>query len=155
MEKQGVRGEVTAEQFKSIHNEIQQQIENRNTKYKGAADRHRQKLTFNICDYIWVILTKDHYSADDYNKLSERKIDRCEMLKRINDNAYQVKLPNHLKMTDIFNMKHLILYNGDLSEDEEFNSRTSSFQPWENDAAKLAIEFMEKHNSTKLSRRSR
>ncbi len=153
--KQGVRGEVTVEQYKSIHDEIRQQIEGNNAKYKEAADRHKRKLTFDDGDYVWVILTKDRYPTVKYNKLSERKINPCEVIKKINNNAYQIKLPSHLKTPDVFNVKHLNPNNRDSSEDEEFNSRTSSFQPGKDDAVNLAIEFIKTHDSTKPSRRSR
>lgn len=77
----------------------------------------------------------------------------CKELRRINNNVYQTKLPSHLKTTDIVNMRQLIHYNGDSSENEEINSRTSSSELGDDDAAKLALEFFEKHDSTKLSRK--
>ncbi len=68
---------------------------------------------FDEGDYVWIILTKVRYPAGKYYKLSERKIGPCEVKKKINDNAYQVKLSSHMKIPDVFNVKHLIPYNGD------------------------------------------
>jgi len=40
--------------------------------------------------------------TSEYNKLNVRKIGPCEVLERINDNAYRLKLPSHIKTPDIF-----------------------------------------------------
>jgi len=58
-----------------------------------------------------------------------------EVLLRINDNAYQVQFPNHLRKSNVFNVKHLTPYRGDPFGDD-LNSRSSSVQPREEDADK-------------------
>lgn len=57
------------------------------------------------------------------------KIGYCEVLQKINDNAYKLCFPSHLKISDVFNVQHLTPYLK-----EEKNSRMGSLQPEKNDA---------------------
>ena len=53
------------------------------------------------------------------------KIGPVEIVKKINPNAYQLKLPSHIKTLDVFNVKHLVPFIEDSSE-EDTNSRANS-----------------------------
>ena len=90
---------------------------------------------------MWVVLTKDHFPAGEYNKLSAKKIGPLEVLEKINPNAYRLKLPSHLPTADVFNVKHLIPFTDDSSDDAD--SRANPVQPGENDVDEIAIRFME------------
>jgi hypothetical protein len=81
---------------------------------------------------MWAILTKDRFPVREYKKLAARKVGLIEIIEKINPNAYQLKLPSHIKMFDVFNVKHLVPFIDDLS-DEDANSRTNSLQPGEDD----------------------
>ena len=89
------------------------------TKYKSSADKKRHHVEFEIGDYIWAILTKDHFSMGDYNKLSAKKIGPVEIVEKINPNAYRLKLPSHIRTVDVFTVNHLILYVGDSSSGDD------------------------------------
>ena len=90
---------------------------------------------------IWAVFTKDHYPAGEYNKLYAKKIGPLEVLEKINPNAYRLKLPSHLRTTDVFNIKHLIPFTDDSSDDA--NSMANPVQPGKNDVEEIAIRFME------------
>ena len=90
-------------------------------------------------DYVWAVLTKDQFSASEYNKLSTRKISPVEIIEKINPNAYRLKLPSHIRTADVFNVKHLIPYTGDTSDDE--NSRANSAYPGENDEVEIVANW--------------
>jgi hypothetical protein len=60
------------------------------------------------------------------------KIRQTSSIVKINPNAYRLKLPSHIKTSDVFNVKHLVPFIEDLSE-EDANSRTNSLQPGEDD----------------------
>ncbi|XP_022855290.1 uncharacterized protein LOC111376554 [Olea europaea var. sylvestris] len=79
------------------------------------------------------VLTCDRFPTGEYNKLKERKFRPCEVLEKINDNAYRLRLPSHLKTSNIFNVKYL---NPCFVESDEanVNSSASSFQPGATDA---------------------
>jgi hypothetical protein len=97
-------------------------------KYKAMADKRRRPLEFEEGDFVWVVLTKDRFPLGKYNKLAARKIGPIEIVKKINANAYQLKLPSHIKTSDVFNIKHLVPFIDDSSE-EDANSRANSLQP--------------------------
>ena len=63
----------------------------------------------------------------DYKKLFAKKIGHVEIIEKINLNAYRLKLPSHIRTVDVFNVKHLIPYMGDLSsgDDDAANSRAN------------------------------
>ena len=81
----------------------------------------------------------------DYNKLSAKQIGPVEVIKKINLNAYRLKLPSHIRITNIFNVKHLIPYVGDSSsrEDDMRHSRANFLHPRGNNAEQKRIEFLE------------
>jgi hypothetical protein len=102
------------------------------TKYKAMADKKRCPLEFEKGDFVWAILTKDCFPIDEYNKLATRKIGLVEIVKKINANPYQLKLPNHIKTSDVFNIKHLVPFIDDSSE-KDANSRANALQLGEDD----------------------
>ena len=95
-------------------------------------------------DFVWAVLTKDRFSVGDYNKLSARKIDPVEIIEKINSNAYHLKLPSHIKTTDVFNVKHLVPFRGDSSsgDEDELNSRPNSLQLGEDDVDRIADSYL-------------
>nr|GEU37485.1 transposon Ty3-I Gag-Pol polyprotein [Tanacetum cinerariifolium] len=69
-----------------------------------------------------------------YNQLSANKIGPLEIVEKINSNAYRLKLPSHIRCSDVFNVKHLLPYHGNSSyKDSVGNSRTNFVYPRRND----------------------
>ncbi|GKA64705.1 putative CCCH-type zinc finger family protein [Tanacetum coccineum] len=122
--KANVKADEFAEHIKNIHEEVKLQVEAHNAKYKKAVDLHRRKVVFEEGDYVWAVLTKDRLRAGVNVKLHDRKIGPCQIQKKINDNAYHLQLPSNLNTSDVFNVKHLIPFKGDLTN--SYNSRASS-----------------------------
>jgi hypothetical protein len=129
------KADELAEHLRGIHEQVKLAIQETNSKYKARADYHRRQVLFDVGDFVWAVLTRDRFPIDEYNKLKERKI---------NDNAYRLRLPSHLKTSYVFNVKHLTPCFTD-SDDIAVNSRTSSFQlgvtnagGFESDDAKLS-----------------
>ncbi|KAI9160080.1 hypothetical protein LWI28_003709 [Acer negundo] len=91
------------------------------------------------------VLTKDRFAIGEYNKLAAKKIGPLEIVEKINPNAYRLKLPSHIRTHNVFNVKHLIPFHGDSSDDDTaINSRTNFLQPGENDAVdQLALDYLE------------
>jgi hypothetical protein len=98
-------------------------------------------LEFEEGDFVWMILTKDRFPLGEYNKLAARKIGPVEIVKKINANEYQLKLPSHNKTSDVFNIKHLVPFIDDSSK-EDANSRANSLQPGEDDVDQDAWDYM-------------
>jgi hypothetical protein len=112
-------------------------------KYKAEVNKKRHPLEFEEGDFVWAVLTKDRFLVGEYNKLAARKIGPIEIVKKINPNAYQLKVPSHINTSDVFNVKHLVPFIEDSSE-EDANSRANSVQPREDDVEQDAWEYMRK-----------
>ncbi|KAJ0458098.1 hypothetical protein HanIR_Chr15g0781221 [Helianthus annuus] len=111
-----------------------------NLKYKQAADQKRRHVELEEGDFVWAVLTKDRFTVGEYNKLSAKKIGPVEIVDKINPNAYRLKLPSHIRCSDVFNVKHLLPYYGESSDDEPVgNSRANFVYPGGNDAG-LSVE---------------
>ncbi|PKI55736.1 hypothetical protein CRG98_023868 [Punica granatum] len=103
--------------LQEIHEAVQNNLKNAAMKYKAVAGRRRRHVEFEVGDFVWAVLTKDRFSAGNYHKLAARKIGPVEIVEKINSNAYRLKLPSHIRTADVFNVKHLIPYTGDSSDE--------------------------------------
>jgi len=121
-----IKADEMANYLRGVHDQVKKVIEESNGTYKAPSDSHRRKVTFEVGDLVRAILIRDRFSVGEYNKLRERKIGPCEILQKINDNAYRLRLPSHLKTSNVFNVKHLIPCSVDADRDD-LNSRMSSF----------------------------
>lgn len=84
-----------------IHTKAISNLESSASKYKSAADTHRPRLVFQVGDLVWAYLTRDMMAAHAYNKLKAKKIGPLEVLERINDNAYRLRLPADINTSDV------------------------------------------------------
>ncbi|GKC61351.1 hypothetical protein Tco_1088949, partial [Tanacetum coccineum] len=117
-----------------VHKAIHENFVHANSKYKQDVDHKRRHVDFEEGDFVWAVLTKDHFPVEEYNKLSAKKIGPLEIVETINSNAYRLKLPSHIRCSDVFNVKHLIPYHGDCFDDVlAMNSRVNFVYPGDND----------------------
>ena len=61
-------------------------------------------------DLVWVYISKVRYPTSVYNKLKARKIGPCKILRKINDNAYEVELLEGWNISNSFNVFDLYEY---------------------------------------------
>ena len=108
--KEHPKADEMATFMKNVHAQVKSQIEKSNAKYKAAVDAHKREVLFKEGDLVWVLLSKERHPHGAYMKLNDRKVGPCEVLRKINDNAYQVQLPSHLNISNTFNVQHLIPY---------------------------------------------
>lgn len=129
-------------QIQQVHHLAHDNLDASTSKYKTAADRKRRELIFSPGDLVWVVLTRDRLPASEYNKLKSRKIGPIEILERINPNAYRLRLPQHLRTSDVFSVKHLSPYHGDNYDPDSWSNPSHQGRP---DVAQVVI--MDDHNS--------
>ncbi|GKB20837.1 hypothetical protein Tco_0854760 [Tanacetum coccineum] len=137
-----------------VHKAISDNLVRANSKYKQDANQKRQKVDFEVSDFVWAVLIKDCFSVGEYNKLSAKKISPLEIVEKINTNVYRLKLPSRIRCFDVFNVKHLLPYQGDSSDDDLVgNSRTNFVYPGGNDAGpsvgERALLFLEAQDRVK------
>lgn len=112
------------EEFASIHQQVRDNLEAATSKYKAAVDVHRREVQFKVGDLVWVVLTKERFPTSTYNKLKPRKVGPLEVLEKINNNAYRLKLPPHMHTADVFNVKHLVPFE---AEDTGFSNIEATY----------------------------
>ncbi|GKA00780.1 putative nucleotidyltransferase, ribonuclease H [Tanacetum coccineum] len=106
------------EGLREVHKAVRDNLVRANSKYKQDANQKRRQVDFEVGDFVWVVLTKDHFPVGEYKKLSAKKIGQLEIVKKINSNAYRLKLQSYVRCSDVFNVKHLLPYHGDSSDDD-------------------------------------
>ncbi|GJR03707.1 putative nucleotidyltransferase, ribonuclease H [Tanacetum coccineum] len=142
------------EGLREVHKAVRDNLVRANFKYKQDADQKRRHVDFEAGDFVWAVLTKDCFPVGEYNKLSAKKIGPLEIVEKINSNAYRLKLTSHIRCSDVFNVKHLLPYHDDSSDDDlVVNSRTNLVYPRGNDAGpcieEWAILFLEAQDRVK------
>ncbi|GKC54983.1 putative nucleotidyltransferase, ribonuclease H [Tanacetum coccineum] len=143
-----VRPHATAEDFISqlhqVHQQTHEHLVVNNAKYKVLADFKRRIVEFEVDDFVWVVLTKERFPAHEYNKLAAKEIGLVEIVEKINSNSYRLQLPSHVRTFDVFNVKHLIPFVGNSSDDDDVavpDSRSNLLYPGGNDTVQFEEGF--------------
>ncbi|PKU67930.1 hypothetical protein MA16_Dca006965 [Dendrobium catenatum] len=91
--------------------EVRMKLITSNSTYKKAADLHRRHVSFEPGDLVLIRLRKDRFPTGANSKLSPCKFGPVPILKRINDNAYVVDLPDTMHTSKTFNVSDLFPYH--------------------------------------------
>ncbi|GJV78564.1 hypothetical protein Tco_1514434, partial [Tanacetum coccineum] len=81
-----------------VHKAVRENLVRANSKYKKDADQKRRLVDFEV-----------------------------EVVEKMNSNAYRLKLPSHIQCSDVFNVKHLLPYHGDSSDEDSVGSSRMNF----------------------------
>jgi hypothetical protein len=87
--------------------------------YKHRSDQHRRELQFEVGDLILAHLTKERFPRGTYNKLKMKKIGLCKFIKKFGANAYEIELPDGVRISPIFNVADLYPYRVEEARGEE------------------------------------
>ena len=84
--------------------------------YKISIDATQRQQIFFVGDLVMVYLRHEWFPTSTYHKLKYKKIGPCKILKKINDNAYEVSLPYNLDNSLVFNVSDLHKFYGNFLE---------------------------------------
>ena len=93
--------------IKDLHKNIKLQIEKKVGKYAENANKRRKTILFDVGDWVWLHLRKVRFPNQRKSKLMPRGDGPFQVLKRINDNAYELDMPDTFLGSHTFNISDL------------------------------------------------
>jgi len=96
--------------IKNLGHHIKLQIERKVRKYAQHANKGNKALIFEPEDLVWLHLRKDHFPTQRKSKLLPRGDGPFQVNKRINDNAYELDLPDSYLGSNSFNVSDLTAF---------------------------------------------
>ena len=118
-----------ADFVRKIHEKTKEAIEKKGKYVANRVNKKRKEVIFQPGDMVWVHFRKDRFPTLRKSKLMPRGAGPYKVLKKINDNAYEIDLPSdEFGVSNSFNVADLSPYIGD-----DLASRTMPFQGGEDD----------------------
>ena len=81
-----------------------------NQEYKRRVDQHRRELQFEVGDMILAHLRKERFPRGTHNKMKMKNIGLYKVIRKFGANAYEIELPDGIRISSIFNVFDLYPY---------------------------------------------
>ncbi|KAG7548172.1 Zinc finger CCHC-type [Arabidopsis suecica] len=107
-ERVSMDGKKKAEMVKQIHEKARMNIEEKTKKYASQANKSRKEIVFEEGDLVWIHLRKEKFPKERKSKLMPRMDGPFKIIKKINNNAYQLDLQGKYNVSNNFNVADLV-----------------------------------------------
>jgi hypothetical protein len=98
--------------IKKLHDQARTNIEKMTKLYEKRANNGQKKVLFERGDLVWVHLRKDRFPDQRKSKLQPWADGPFKVLRKINDNAYEIDLPSTYDVSKSFNVDDLSPFFG-------------------------------------------
>jgi len=103
--------------IKDFHEKVKHQIQAQVEKIAHSKNKGKRVRSFNEGDLVWLHLRKERFPNIRKSKLSPRGDGPFQIIKKINNNAYQLDLPPEYGVHPIFNITDLVPFVGIFDEE--------------------------------------
>lgn len=106
------RAEDLANELKAILHSTQDQLVITQRDTEKQVNKHRTETNYNVGDLV--LVHKDalvYQSSSTYNKLQPAYLGPYKLVKKLNDNAFEVDIPTHIKKHRTINVRWFKLYH--------------------------------------------
>jgi hypothetical protein len=79
--------------MQDLHNHIKEKLQRSSNEYKHKAYQHRRKLQFEVGYQVLAHIKNEWFPRGTYNKLKLKKRGPCKILRKFDENAYEIELP--------------------------------------------------------------
>jgi hypothetical protein len=100
-------------EMQKLHSQIKGKLQNSSQEYKCRVDQHRRELQFEVGYQVLAHLRKERFPKGTYKKLKMKNIGPCKILRRFDENAYEIELLDDVGISPIFNVSDLYPYRKD------------------------------------------
>ena len=114
-----------------INEQVKQQLQDNNIKYKNRANLKRREVNFEVGYLVLAHLRREIFPKREYNKLKLNKIGPCRILRKFSTNAYEIELPPDIGISPIFDVVDLYKYE-DRDTDDVVEDKEEQYVYWVN-----------------------
>jgi len=114
--------------IQDLHTQVKENIAKRVKKHQEVGNKGRKEIVFKEGDWVWLHLRKERFPNQRKSKLLPRGDGPFQVIRRIDNNAYELDLPPNYNISNSFNVCDLSPFDIGFK-----NSWSNSLQEGEDD----------------------